>query len=625
MRQVALFLRWVGPLVVALLVMAALLYGCRASVVRADPADADGSTFLVSVRSGMAEDRVLADLGLAVVDRIPQLGVVVVAPRSLPPTLSETERDDRDSQLVTQLNKRPEVAWAEVNRTWAVTPVVEAFDGGLAALGVSDPLAGQQYSLDRMQVAAAWDASRGDGVTVAVLDTGADFSHPDLAGKFVSRGKDFVNGDDDATDDHGHGTHVAGILGAATNNGVGMAGVGYNVRVLPGKVLGANGSGATDGIARGIVWAADQGARVINMSLGGSGVSPTLEQAVNYAWGKGAVVVCAAGNDGTSVPQYPAAYTNCVSVAATDQADRRASFSNYSSTVDVAAPGVQVLGTVRGGRYEAWSGTSMATPNVAGVAALIAAAHPTWTNGQIRAALEQTADEVGGWKRVNAARAVGAPAGPTLTPAPTVNWPTATPAPDRDGQIVVAINQRRAAQGLGGLVVDPALTRIAREHNQFMDEHNCFAHECPGEETLGQRLARAGYGNFAGSETIARGYDSVNGLVDGWMNSNGHRAILLGDYTMVGCAWDELDSGYMGRWMTCDFGRRAGAQPTPTPVPDNGLPRGWRMLVYLPRSGALTIYDYDDPTVTKTLTDAVYRHVCQDLASQGARCQWVRK
>lgn len=511
---------------------------------------------------------------------------------------------------------------------------VHLFDDPATTLP-NDPSIGQQYSLPKMSVPSAWDTARGDGVVVAVLDTGADLTHPDLAAKFVGRGRDFVNGDNDASDDHGHGTHVSGIIAAATNNGAGIAGVGYNTRVLPVKVLSATGNGETATIAQAIDWASQQsGVRVINMSLGCQCPSPAyLTDAIARARSRGVVVIAAAGNDATSAPASPASAPGVIGVGSTDSADRRSPFSNFGVNAKVAAPGSYIYSTLRGGGYGNMSGTSMAAPNASGVAALVWSACPSCSVGEVEARL-LNGDDIGGQqigKRINAARAVGSAGLPTLTPAPTVSWPTATPAPDRDGQIVAAINVQRAQQGLGPLALDPALARIAREHNQYMDEHDCFAHECPGEPTVWQRLASAGYPNAAGSEVIARGYDTIESLVNGWLGSPAHRAILLGSYTHIGCAWDEFATGYLGRWMTCDVGRRSGAAPpTPWPTattapPTNGLPGGWRMLVYLPRATGPQVYDYDDPAVTKTLTDAVYRHVCQDLQPQGARCEWRRK
>ena len=517
---------------------------------------------------------------------------------------------------VDQLKIDPRVIKTEPNPIIHVAPQPDEFTEGIQPFGVNDPLVGQQYALARMSVPDAWTRSHGDGIIIAVVDTGADFTHPDLTGKFVSRGRDFVNNDNDAADDQGHGTHVSGIAAGATNNGVGIAGVGYNAKVLPVKVLNANGSGDMGTIASGIAWAVDNGAKIINLSLGGPMGAPVLETAINNAWARGAIVVCAAGNTGSTSPQYPAVYANCLSVAATDTADRLASFSTYGPGIDVAAPGVQILSTVRGGRYESWNGTSMAAPNVAGALALIWAAHPTWTNAQVRSALENNADNIGsatyfGKGRVNVARAVGAGSGPTLTPAPTPSLPSPTPATGLDGQIEDAINAQRKANGLLPVANDSALTRIARQHNQWMDEHNCFAHDCPGEPTVWQRLAGAGYPYGYGSEVIARGYDTVSSLVNGWMTSDGHRAILLGTaWNRIGCAWDEFASGYMGRFMTCDFGR-SGSSPTVTPPPNRAWPPGYFMLIEIP---------YD--TSTQAQIDALYRDLCAGRRNDGVRCAW---
>jgi uncharacterized protein YkwD len=230
-------------------------------------------------------------------------------------------------------------------------------------------------------------------------------------------------------------------------------------------------------------------------------------------------------------------------------------------------------------------------------------------------------------KRVNAARAVsGAVPGPTVTPAPTSRIPTATPVPDKDTATADAINAQRKSRGLPPLVIDSALVAIAHDHNAYEDETNCFDHNCPGEETVWQRLARAGYPNYAGSEIILKGCDTVACAIDGWMNSSPHRAIVLGSYTHIGCGFDDFSAGYhLGLLWTCDFGRRSGGAPTPTPPPSRGLLPGYRMLVYLPRMTTPAVYDYDDPTITKTLTDALYQNVCVDLKAFGARCEWPHK
>jgi thermitase len=219
----------------------------------------------------------------------------------------------------------------------------------------------------------------------------------------------------------GHGTHCAGIAAAITNNTAGIAGVGYNVSLMSVKVLGDNGSGYTSAIAQGIIWAVDNGANVISMSLGGGGGTTTFQEAIDYAWNKGVVVVAAAGNSGTSAPSYPAYYTNCIAVAASDQNDRLYSFSNYGSWVDVAAPG-SAYSTLPDNRYGMMSGTSMATPFVSGLAGL-AFSIATDTNGngkvndEVRALIENNTDNVGITNimrgRINAYKTVS---GSTSTP-----------------------------------------------------------------------------------------------------------------------------------------------------------------------------------------------------------------
>jgi thermitase len=272
---------------------------------------------------------------------------------------------------------------------------------------VNDPLYNKQYSAPKMKVDAAWDFTLGnDKVLVAVLDTGVDYTHPDLAGKVI-KGHDWADDDDDPMDLEEHGTHVAGIIGARTNNGEGIAGIGYNVSILAIRVLGIGG-GTAEWVASGITEAADKGADIINMSLGSASNSQTIEDAVNYAWKKGAVVIAAAGNDGVSSRFYPAAYEKCIAVAATDQSDRRAGFSNYGADwVDVAAPGVGIMSTIPGKSYAEFDGTSMASPNVSGVASLIISYGEKGqiTNQEVRDILENTAVPVGNfvaYGRINA-------------------------------------------------------------------------------------------------------------------------------------------------------------------------------------------------------------------------------
>ena len=208
----------------------------------------------------------------------------------------------------------------------------------------------------------------GAGVVVCIADTGVDAAHPDLAARMVA-GRDFTGGTA-PTDRQGHGTHCAGITAASTN-GDGLIGAAPDAKIMPVKVLGDDGSGASSWIAAGIRWAADNGADIISLSLGGPAPDPQTQSAVTYATGKGCWVVCAAGNDGGPATSYPGHYPASCAVAAVDKEIKRASFSTINAENDVAAPGVSILSTLPNGRYGTMSGTSMATPYVAGCLALV--------------------------------------------------------------------------------------------------------------------------------------------------------------------------------------------------------------------------------------------------------------
>ncbi len=287
----------------------------------------------------------------------------------------------------------------------------------------NDPLYATQQADDFGLIGcpAAWDVSKGDNIVVAVLDTGCQTNHPDLSTK-IAKSRNFTNKKTaDVTDKDGHGTHTAGTAGARTHNGAGVAGAGYNAKLAIGKVLGP--SGAFDSwIAAGIDWArqTSPAAKVVSMSLGGPGTSAVLENAIDNAWANHVILVAAAGNDGANQPEgnpsndYPAASPNCISVAAVNSAGTRAGFSNYGTSVDIAAPGVNISSTYKGSRYVLLSGTSMATPHVAGVAALVWATAPGATGASVRARLEDTAtlavtgDPVGNLRVLDAHAAVTA-------------------------------------------------------------------------------------------------------------------------------------------------------------------------------------------------------------------------
>jgi thermitase len=281
----------------------------------------------------------------------------------------------------------------------------------------NDPYFTSQWGLTKIQAPQAWDVTTGSSdVKIAILDTGIDQDHPDLASKIVANWNFTTSSTVD--DRYGHGTHCAGIAAAITNNSIGVAGVGFNTSLMNGKVLDDKGSGYYSWIASGITWATNNGAKVISMSLGGSSASSTLENAVNYAWNNGVVVVAAAGNNRNTAPVYPGYYSNCIAVAATDQNDAKASFSTYGSWVDVAAPGVSIYSTLPnhsnsiGTNYGSLSGTSMATPHVAGLAGIVWATGYGTSNNSVRSRIESTADAIAGtgtyWQygRINAYKAV---------------------------------------------------------------------------------------------------------------------------------------------------------------------------------------------------------------------------
>jgi thermitase len=330
---------------------------------------------------------------------------------------------------VVRVSGDPAVAAATLSRSATVEYAEPNLE--LHALATpNDARFGELYGLDNandadMDAPEGWDAAglggfpATGGIKVGIVDTGIDKTHEDLVGKTVdcASASPLTSSvsEGSCTDMNDHGTHVAGTIAARANNGVGVAGVAFNSTLSICQALNAIGSGTTAGVANCITYLAGKGVKVISMSLGG-GASTTLQTAVRNAWknGAGTLLVAAAGNDGNATLNYPAAYAEVVSVAATDSNDARASFSNANADVEIAAAGVGVLSTKRGGGYVAFSGTSMATPHVAGVAALIAGKNPTFTAAQIRSKLDAAVDDLGapgrdpsyGFGRVNLLKAV---------------------------------------------------------------------------------------------------------------------------------------------------------------------------------------------------------------------------
>lgn len=252
-----------------------------------------------------------------------------------------------------------------------------------------------QWNIPDIQTLEGWNVSKGsDDIIIAVLDTGVQLNHPDLTGRLI----DGYNVDDatsNADDDFGHGTHVAGIIGATVNNDEGVAGISWYNKILPVKVLNSSGAGSTYSVAQGIIWATDNGAKVINMSLGNYASADFLHEAIKYAYDHDVVLVAASGNDNTDRPGYPAAYPEVFAVGATTSNKQKAAFSNFGDYIDVVAPGDSIASTYIGGQYASLSGTSMASPHVAALAGLIRSANPSLTNVQVMDIMRQSAVDLG--------------------------------------------------------------------------------------------------------------------------------------------------------------------------------------------------------------------------------------
>jgi serine protease len=250
----------------------------------------------------------------------------------------------------------------------------------------NDPDYGRQWNLRSINIEPAWDQTKGKGITVAVIDTGIS-PVPDLQNTEFVNGYDFVNDQAEARDDNGHGTHVAGTIAQSTNNNYGVAGIAYEANLMPLKVLSAEGGGTVADIAEAIRFAADNKADVINMSLGGGGESHLMKEAIDYAHSKGVVIIAAAGNSGRNAAEYPARYPHVIGVSALDTAGNKTPYSNYGAGIDISAPGGLITGEDTSGGilqntlnpetgepiFAAYQGTSMASPHVAGVAALVKA------------------------------------------------------------------------------------------------------------------------------------------------------------------------------------------------------------------------------------------------------------
>ena len=319
--------------------------------------------------------------------------------------------------LINRLNSDDEIIFAEPNYKASIAQIPN--DPDFTSNGFDEE---KQWYLPKINAPDAWDITTGsENVVIAILDTGINYNHPDLSAKMWTHGEipsngqdddgngyiddvngyDFVNYDSNPMDDHGHGTKVASVAAASTNNAMGIAGVSWVSPLMAVKVMDDNGLGDFANIAQGLIYAVDNGASIVNMSLGTlilskASISLTMDEAIDYAYKQGVTMVAAAGNNGISSISYPASNNKVISIGATDSQDMLASFSNYGSGLDLVAPGVYIRTASLSNGYTYSSGTSAAAPVVSGVAALIKSVTPILTPAEIRGRLVKYADKVGG-------------------------------------------------------------------------------------------------------------------------------------------------------------------------------------------------------------------------------------
>ena len=323
----------------------------------------------------------------------------------LPPNASETA-------VLARLAHHPHLKFAELDRRVGTD------------MAANDPYIGSSWHLSKINAASAWDGSQGSGITIAILDSGVLATHPDLASRLVP-GWNFYDNSSNTADATGHGTSVAGSAAAITNNGVGVSGVAGAAKIMPIRVSDTSGYAYYSTIAQGVIFAADNGARVANASFSGVYTSASIQSAATYLKNKGGLLVVSAGNSGTDDGSL--ASSTMIPVSATDSADAKASWSSFGKYVAVSAPGVGIWTTGWDGGYRAASGTSFAAPITAGVVALMMAAKPGLTAAQVEGLLYSTSVELGavgrdsyvGHGRVNASAAVAAAAASTTVTADT--------------------------------------------------------------------------------------------------------------------------------------------------------------------------------------------------------------
>ncbi|SEK22899.1 Serine protease, subtilisin family [Roseateles sp. YR242] len=393
---------------------------------------------LVLARPGLS-DRQLEKILAAHGGRARRLGLTPLHVVSLPDNASETA-------VAQLLARHPQLKSAELDMR--ISP----------AAVPNDPYLGSEWHLSRIQAPTAWDTAQGASIRIAILDTGIDATHPDLAARMVP-GWNFYDGNSDTSDVNGHGTAVAGAAAATMNNGVGVAAVAGQAGLMPVRIADPNAYAYWSTTAQGLIWAADQGARVANISYNGVAASSSVQSAADYLRSKGGLVVVAAGNNGIDEGILPS--PSMIPVSATDESDNKTSWSSYGAFVALAAPGQNIWTTTRGGGYGAWWGTSLASPVVAGAVALMMSARPSMSNSQVESLLYASAVDLGsagrdatyGWGRLDVAAAVravvAAPAPDSQAPVAAITAPL--PGATVNGLVAVDVN---ASDNIGVVRVD---------------------------------------------------------------------------------------------------------------------------------------------------------------------------